>query len=151
MFEPLPTEREMIEFLDYINYDWDDQKKLSAIKRGRMSSEWSYIFAHFIQCLSCKLGNHDKASSSQVQMVFSAVKNRKIDWAKVIFDDLLNKLRLPSAHSKKKLKREITVLYPRFLTAIISRRFQADDKYPVGNLTCLEIESNLLSMRSFTN
>ena len=80
MYEPLPTDREMIELLDDIHYDWDDQKKLSAINRGRMSSKLRYIFAHFIQCLSCKLRSHDQASSSQVQMVFSTVKNRKIDW-----------------------------------------------------------------------
>ena len=84
-------------------------------------------------------------------MVFSAVKNRKIDWEKLIFGDLLNKLSLPSAHSKKKLKRETAVLYLRFLTAIISKRFKADGTCPVGNLTYSQIGSNLFSTSSFSN
>ena len=78
MYESLPTNKEIIEFLDAIHYDWDDQKKLSAINQSRMSSEWSYIFAHFIQCLSYKLGSHNQDFERQVQMVFSAEKNRKI-------------------------------------------------------------------------
>ena len=61
-----------------------------------MTSEWSYIFAHFNQCLTGKVGSHDHASIVHVQMVYSTVKNRKIDWAKLIYDDLLNKLRLPT-------------------------------------------------------
>ena len=51
-------------------------------------------------------------------MAFSVVKNRNIDFVKLIYQDLLSKLRLPKASSKKKTKRETGVLYPRFLSAI---------------------------------
>ena len=75
-----------------------------------MSSEFNYLFAHFIQCLSGKIGSLDQASATHVLMVYSIVKNGRIDWVKLIYEDLLNKLRLPKASLKKKTKRETGVL-----------------------------------------
>ena len=95
---------------------------MSAVKRAKMSSEFSYLFAHFIQCLSGKVGSLDQA--------YSFIKNRKIDFAKLIYQDLLNKLRLPKATSKRKTKRETGVLYPRFLSAILHEDLSKDDSYP---------------------
>ena len=94
VYESLPTEAQLIELLEEIDYEWDEKigKKSHTVKRSRMTTEWSYIFAHFIQCLTAKVGSHDQASTVHVQMVYSTVKNRKIDWAKIIYDDLLNKL-----------------------------------------------------------
>ena len=109
-----------------------------------MTSEWSYIFAHFNQCLTAKVGSHDQASTVHVQIVSSAVKNRKIDWAKIIYYDLLNKLRLPSSTSKRK-QRDSTVLYPRFLTGVIHLRYNDEDTYPPGNLSYSELGHNLLN------
>ena len=103
-----------------------------------MTVEWSYIFAHFIQCLTAKVGSHDQASTVHVQMVYSAVKNRKIDWAKIMYDDLLNKLRLPSSTSKRK-QRDSAVMYPRFLTSVIHLRYSDGDTYPPGNLSYSEL------------
>ena len=138
-YEALPYEDQLIKFLDEINYKWEDTKSVSSVKRGRMSSEWSYIFAHFIQCLSAKVGSHDQASKVHVQIVYSAVKNRKIDWPKLIYDDLLSKV--SNDHRKQ------YVLYPRFLTGVLagSPRFAKDNSFPPGNLTYSAIGSNLLS------
>ena len=79
-YESLPTEAQLIEFLEEIDYEWDKKigKKSHTVKRSRMTAEWSYIFAHFNQCLTAKVGSHDQASTVHVQMVYSAVKNRKI-------------------------------------------------------------------------
>ena len=67
------------------------------------------------------------------------MKNHKIDWAKLIYDDLLSKLL--TDHRKQ------YVLYPRFLTGVLagSPRFAKDNSFPPGNLTYSAIGSNLLS------
>ena len=116
------------------------------VKRSPMTSKWSYIFAHFNQCLTCKVGNHDHASTVHVQMVYSMVKNRKIDWAKLIYDDLQNKLRLPH-HSFKSPQRQTTVLYPRFFSGVIRMTYDEDDTYPPGNLPYSEIGITLLNIK----
>ena len=78
-YDPLPAEEKMISFLDEINYQWEKSKTVIAIKRRKMSSEFSYLFAYFIQYISGKVGNHDQDSTIHVQVVFFAVKNRRID------------------------------------------------------------------------
>ena len=93
-----------------------------------------------------KVGSDDQTSTIHVQMVYSTVKNRKIDLAKLIYDDLLNKLRLLSPNSKRK-QRDTTVLYPRFLTGVIRLRYNKDDTYPPGNLSYSEIGSTLLNIK----
>ena len=76
-------------------------------------------------------------------MVYSAVKNRKIDWAKRIYDDLFNKLRLPQ--SSKQPQRQTTVLYPRFLSRVIRLRYEENDTYPPGNHPYSEIGNTMLN------
>ena len=42
-YESLPTEAQLIEFLEEINYEWDTKigKKSHTVKRSRMTAEWS--------------------------------------------------------------------------------------------------------------
>ena len=49
LYETHPSKAQLINFLDKIDYEWDEKigKKLHSVKRGRMTSEWSYFFAHF--------------------------------------------------------------------------------------------------------
>ena len=108
-----------------------------------MPAEWSYIFAHFNQCLTYKVDSHDQASTVHLQMVYSAVKNRQIDWAKLIYDDLLNKLRLPQ--SSKAPQRQTAVMYPRFLSGVIKLRCSEADTYPDGDLHYSEIGNTMLN------
>ena len=78
-----------------------------------------------------------------MQIIYSAVKNRKIDWPKIIYDDLLNKLRLPFSTSKLK-QRDSTVLYPRFLTGVIHLRYSDEDTYHPGKILISKLGHNLL-------
>ena len=111
-----------------------------------MTSDWSYIFAYFNQCLTGKVGSHDQASTVHVKMIYSAVKNSKIDWAKLIYDDLLNKLRLPHQPSKSR-RRQTIVLYPRFLTGVTRLRYNDEDTYPPGNLSYSDIGSTVPNIK----
>ena len=51
-------------------------KSLTAIKKAQLNVEFSYIFSNFIQSLTGKVGSHDQAALSTVQMVYSTIKNR---------------------------------------------------------------------------
>ena len=82
-------------------------------------------------------------------MVFSAVKNRKIDWAKLIYDDLLNKLRLPQ--SSKAPQRHTTMMYPRFLSGVIRMRYEDSDTYPPGDLPYSKIGNTMLNNKRHSN
>ena len=93
---------------------------------------------------NAKVGSHDQAATVHVSMVYSMVKNHKIDWSKLIYDDQLNKLRLPSSTSKRK-QRESTVLYPCFLTGVIHLRYSDEDTYPPGNLSYSKLGHTLLN------
>jgi len=76
-------------------------------------------------------------------MVYSAVKNRQIDWAKLIYYDFLNKLRLPQ--SSKAPQRQTAVMYPRFLSGVIKLRYPEADTYPHGDLHYSEIGNTMLN------
>ena len=108
-----------------------------------MSSEFNYLFAHFIQCLSRKLDSYDQASTIHVQMEYSLMKNRRIDRVKHIYEDVLSQIRLPKANSKKK-DREVGVFYPRFLSRLLHNSLLKVNRYPEGNLSYSKIGSNPL-------
>ena len=93
---------EIIKFLDDIHIKWEKKKgsdeiskSLTAMKRHQLNGEFSYVFTHFIQCLTAKVGNHDQASFSTTQMVYLAIKNWPFNYAQVIFDDMAARLKEP--------------------------------------------------------
>ena len=71
-------------------------------------------------------------------MVYVAIKNRCIHYAKIIFDGLVSKLKLPKKSAKeaadKSLKkiREKSVIYPRVHFVVL--RHGLDKHYPEGDL-----------------
>ena len=91
---------------------WEKEKNwLTAIKRHRLNIEFSYVFAHFIQCMTVKVGSHDQASFTTTQMVYSTIKNMLFNYARAIFDDMATRL--------KENDRKHCVAYSRFLAAIL--------------------------------
>ncbi|KAI3665011.1 hypothetical protein L6452_43627 [Arctium lappa] len=98
-FDALPTDAELIQFLDAMEYAWEPKprttipnKKLTLVKKALMPSQLNYIFSHFIQCMSRKSGSLDQASKVQVQMAYSVIAGRNFDYATTIFDDLKSKI-----------------------------------------------------------
>ncbi|KAI3770880.1 hypothetical protein L6452_02028 [Arctium lappa] len=78
-FDALPTDAELIQFLDAMEYAWEHKprttipnKNLTLVKKELMPSQLNYIFSHFIQCMSGKSGSLDQASKTQVQMAYSS-------------------------------------------------------------------------------
>ncbi|KAJ9568524.1 hypothetical protein OSB04_004490 [Centaurea solstitialis] len=146
-FEPVPSNAELITFMNSFHYNWringKDQlpdKCVNEISRSRMSAEMAYIFTHVIQGLTDKVGSLEQGSTAQVQIFFSLIKNMNIDFAKIIFDDLISRL-------KKGKGRKETVLYPRFLSTIFQKSL--DEDYPAGDLSYHTLADNILVSRDF--
>ena len=103
---------------------------LTAIKRHQLNAELSYVFAHFIQCLTANVGSHDQASFSTIQMVYLAIKNRPFNYAYVIFDDM--------AARQKEPERKNCVAYLRFLSTVLKAgmsSYLTEGKYFILNIS----------------
>ncbi|KAI3672907.1 hypothetical protein L6452_39008 [Arctium lappa] len=127
-FEALPNEEELI------RYQWDFKpqttvadKRLTKILKAKMPSELNYLFTHIIQCMSRKIGSLDQASKVQLHMGFSVIAGRNIDYAAIIFDDLL-------IYSPKESDCQLSKVGSRILDAI-----------PVANKVSLLTLRSLLS------
>ncbi|KAI3718552.1 hypothetical protein L6452_19429 [Arctium lappa] len=129
-FDALPTEAELIQFLDAMEYAWESKprttipnKKLTIVKKALMPSQLNFIFSHFIQCMSGKSGSLDQASKVQVQMAYSVIVGRNFDYATAIFDDLKSKI--------EKTERDPKVPYVRFICAYL--KFLYPTTYPTNS------------------
>ncbi|KAI3707291.1 hypothetical protein L6452_25681 [Arctium lappa] len=117
-FEALPTDEGLIRFLDLMEYEWDlktrttvPYKRLTKSFKAKMSSELNYVFSHIIQCMSGKMGLLDQSNKVQLQMGFSVIAGRNIDFVALIFDDLMSKV--------EKTEREIKIPYVRFISGLL--------------------------------
>ncbi|KAI3745847.1 hypothetical protein L6452_08258 [Arctium lappa] len=123
-FDALPTDAELIHFLDEMEYCWEPKsrttipnKKLTLIKKANMPSQLNYIFAHFIQGMSGKSGSLDQAGKIQVQMAYSVIAGRNFDYATTILDDLKSKI--------EKTERDPKIPYVRFICAYLKFLYPA--------------------------
>ncbi|KAI3697893.1 hypothetical protein L6452_30995 [Arctium lappa] len=129
-FDALPTDAELIQFLDAMEYSWEPKprmtipnKKLTLVKKALMSSQLNYIFSHFIPCMSGKSGSLDHASKIQVQMAYSMIAGRNFDYATAIFDDLRSKI--------EKTERDPKNPYVHFICAYLKFLYPAT--YPTNS------------------
>ncbi|KAI3748061.1 hypothetical protein L6452_10894 [Arctium lappa] len=129
-FDALPTDAELIQFLDAMEYAWEPKprttipnKKLTLVKKALMPSQLNYVFSHIIQCMSGKSGSLDQASKIQVQMAYSVIAGKKFDYATAIFDDLKSKI--------EKTERDPKIPYVRFICAYL--KFLYPTTYPTNS------------------
>ncbi|KAI3681368.1 hypothetical protein L6452_36162 [Arctium lappa] len=129
-FDALPTDAELIQFLDAMEYAWEPKprttipnKKLTLVKKALMPSQLNYVFSHIIQCMSGKSGSLDQASKVQVQMAYSVIAGRNFDYATTIFDDLKSKI--------EKTERDPKIPYVRFICAYL--KFLYPTTYPTNS------------------
>ncbi|KAI3734638.1 hypothetical protein L6452_14112 [Arctium lappa] len=129
-FDALPTDVELIQFLDAMEYAWEPKprttipnKKLTLVKKALMPSQLNYVFSHIIQCMSGKSGSLDQATKIQVQMAYSVIAGKNFDYATTIFDDLKSKI--------EKTERDPKVPYVRFICAYL--KFLYPTTYPTNS------------------
>ncbi|KAI3735904.1 hypothetical protein L6452_15428 [Arctium lappa] len=141
-FDALPTDAELIQFLDAMEYAWEHKprttipnKKLTLVKKALMPSQLNYIFSHIIQCMSGKSGSLDQASKVQVQMAYSVIVGRNFDYATTIFDDLKSKI--------EKTERDPKVPYVRFICAYLKFLYptNSDASFPKVGQRSLEVKT----------
>ncbi|KAI3757560.1 hypothetical protein L6452_05101 [Arctium lappa] len=126
-FDALPTDAELISFLDAMDYCWENKprssipnKKLTKILKAQMPSQLNFIFSHIIQCMSGKSGSLDQASKTQLQMAYSVIDGQNFDYATAIFEDLRSRLEKP--------ERDPKISYVRFICTYI--KFLYPNTYP---------------------
>ncbi|KAI3758547.1 hypothetical protein L6452_06114 [Arctium lappa] len=152
-FDALPTDAELIQFLDAMEYAWEHKpsttipnKKLTLVKKALMPSQLNYIFSHIIQCMSGKSGSLDQASKVQVQMAYSVIAGRNFDYATTIFDDLKSKI--------EKTERDPKVPYVRFICAYLKFLYpttyptNSDASFPKVEVKTLPNEVSISELRS---
>ncbi|KAI3672984.1 hypothetical protein L6452_39089 [Arctium lappa] len=129
-FDALPTYVELIQFLDDMEYCWDNKpcstipnKRLIKIQKENMPSQLNYIFSHIIQSMSGKIGSLDPAGKVQLQMGYSVIAGKHFDYAGAIFDDLKSKI--------EKTERDPKIPYVRFICAYL--HFLYAEKYPTSS------------------
>ncbi|KAI3681234.1 hypothetical protein L6452_36023 [Arctium lappa] len=129
-YDSLPTDTELIQFLDAMEYAWEPKprttipnKKLTLVKKALMPSQLNYVFSHIIQCMSGKSGSLDQASKIQVQMAYSVIAGKNFDYATAIFDDLKSKI--------EKTERDPKIPYVRFICAYL--KFLYPTTYPTNS------------------
>ncbi|KAI3748888.1 hypothetical protein L6452_12301 [Arctium lappa] len=117
-FDALPTDAELIQFLDAMEYAWEPKprstipnKKLTLVKKALMPSQLNYVFSHIIQCMS----------------------------GKTIFDDLKSKI--------EKTERDPKIPYVRFICAYLKFLYpttyptNSDASFPKVGQRSLEVKT----------
>ncbi|KAI3684727.1 hypothetical protein L6452_33952 [Arctium lappa] len=148
-FDALPTDAELISFLDAMGYCWENKprssipnKKLTKILKAQMPSQLNFIFPHIIQCMSGKSGSLDQASKTQLQMAYSVIAGQNFDYATTIFEDLRSRLEKP--------ERDPKISYVCFICTYI--KFLYPNTYPTkDDGTFARVGQRSLEVKPLTN
>ncbi|KAJ9552775.1 hypothetical protein OSB04_016820 [Centaurea solstitialis] len=117
-FPSPPTSDEIIEFLDAIGYNWPVREGLPLVKTAAtvhktgLNATFYYIWNTFGLCLTGKIGSTEQFPTVIQNMVYSAIKNRKFDYVRCIWDDMVKKI--------KNRTRVVNVPYTRFFSAVMA-------------------------------
>ncbi|KAJ9544821.1 hypothetical protein OSB04_024528 [Centaurea solstitialis] len=120
-----PTKDKIIALLDDIGYNWPEKegvivKSSATVLKTGLNATFYYIWNTFGLCLTGKIGSTEQFPTAIQHMVFSALKRRKFDYVRHIWDDMVNKI--------KASKRVANVPFTRFFSAILALHMKAD--YP---------------------
>ncbi|GJX78119.1 hypothetical protein Tco_0324930 [Tanacetum coccineum] len=82
-----------------------------TLKKSRLPPRWRLLMGQIIQFLGGKIGGLDQISNKDATILYYLANEVKVDYAKLIWEDIIHKL------SKK--TREKVVSYPRFISLIL--------------------------------
>ncbi|KAJ9541278.1 hypothetical protein OSB04_027784 [Centaurea solstitialis] len=125
-YPPPPSAAEIIELLDAIGYNWPEREGVPLVKTAAtvhktgLNATFYYIWNTFGLCLTGKTGSTEQFPTIIQQMVFSALKNRKFDYAHHIWDDMVKKI--------KNKNRVVNVPFTRFFSVVLEMHM--GDAYP---------------------
>ncbi|GKB90423.1 hypothetical protein Tco_0962695 [Tanacetum coccineum] len=78
--------------LQEIGYS-DPIEATSALKKSCLPPRWQLLMAQIIQCLRGKTGGYDQITNKDAMILYCLENRVKIRFAKLIWDDLLSKLK----------------------------------------------------------
>ncbi|KAJ9544417.1 hypothetical protein OSB04_024124 [Centaurea solstitialis] len=116
-YPPPPSSEEVITLLDDIGYRWPEKegviltKTSATVHKTGLNALFYYIWNTFGLCLTGKTGSTEQFPTVIQNMVYSALKNRKFDYVRHIWDDMVKKIKAP--------KRQANVPYTRFFSAVL--------------------------------
>ncbi|KAJ9545329.1 hypothetical protein OSB04_025036 [Centaurea solstitialis] len=117
-FPPPRSTDEVIELLDAIGYNWPVRecfplvKTAATVHKTGLNATFYYIWNTFGLCLTGKTGSTEQFPTVIQNMVYSAIKNRKFDYVRCIWDDMIKKI--------KHRTRVVNVPYTRFFSAVLA-------------------------------
>ncbi|KAJ9544359.1 hypothetical protein OSB04_024066 [Centaurea solstitialis] len=116
-YPPPPSSEEVITLLDDIGYRWPEKegviltKTSATVHKTGLNASFYYIWNTFGLCLTGKTGSTEQLPTVIQNMVNSALKNRKFDYVRHIWDDMVKKIKAPN--------RQANVPYTRFFSAVL--------------------------------
>ncbi|KAJ9542728.1 hypothetical protein OSB04_029234 [Centaurea solstitialis] len=116
-YPPPPSAEEVIALLDDIGYRWPERegvpltKTAATVHKTGLKATFYYIWNTFGLCLTGKTGSTEQFPTVIQNMVYSAIKNRKFDYVRCIWDDMVKKI--------KNKNRVVNVPYTRFFSAVL--------------------------------
>ncbi|KAJ9548573.1 hypothetical protein OSB04_021116, partial [Centaurea solstitialis] len=116
-YPPPPTSEEVIALLDDIGYRWPEKegvvltKTSATVHKTGLNATFYYIWNTFGLCLTGKTGSTEQFPTVIQNMIYSALKNRKFDYVRHIWDDMVKKIKTP--------KRVVNVPFTRFFSVVL--------------------------------
>ncbi|KAJ9547801.1 hypothetical protein OSB04_020344 [Centaurea solstitialis] len=116
-YPPPPSAEEVIALLENIGYRWPEKdgvpltKTAATVHKTGLNATFYYIWNTFGLCLTGKTGSTEQFPTVIQNMVYSAIKNRKFDYVRCIWDDMVKKI--------KNKNRVVNVPYTRFFSAVL--------------------------------
>ncbi|GJU59870.1 hypothetical protein Tco_1237636 [Tanacetum coccineum] len=117
-----------------IGYNGEIRAK-GTLKKSCLPPRWMLLMGQIIQCLGGKTCGLDQISNKDATILYCLANGLQVDYAKLIWEDLIHKL--------NKKTREKIVPYPRFISLLLEHmmpEYDNEDVKCVGDVVVLENE-----------
>ncbi|GJY59910.1 hypothetical protein Tco_0459802 [Tanacetum coccineum] len=119
-----------------IGYSGEIRAK-GTLKESFLPLRWRLLMGQIIQCLGGKTGGLDQISNKDATILYCLANEVKVDYAKLIWEDIIHKL--------NKITREKVIPYPRFISLLLEYMMP---KYENEELTINPTQSSLAKDKS---
>ncbi|GKC57852.1 hypothetical protein Tco_1085450 [Tanacetum coccineum] len=110
MYVPPPSITTVRPWFATIGYNGEIGAK-GTLKKSCLPPRWRLLMGQIIQCLGGKIGGLDQISNKDATILYCLANGVQVDYAKIIWEDLIHKL--------NKKTREKIVPYPRFISLLL--------------------------------
>ncbi|GJW34933.1 hypothetical protein Tco_0057853 [Tanacetum coccineum] len=111
----IPSIETVREWFSIIGYS-GTIKATCTLKKGLLPLRWRSLVAQIIQYLEGKTGGFDQISNKDVIILYCLATGVNIDFAKLIWDDIVSEL--------KEKNKEKVIPYPRFLSLLLEHKME---------------------------